>query len=111
MNALDRGHIQSFTELSQVVQKYCTMESTWKAQKTQLEPAALKQYVAWTKWMHPSGASDHQSVCRKHKPFTGCRSILDELLDKPCLIYVTPSTDPTHSLRACSVLWQVAKSG
>ena len=43
LNALDRRHIKSFTKLSQVVQKYYAMESTWRAQNTQLEPAALKQ--------------------------------------------------------------------
>ena len=31
LNALDRCHIQSFTELSHVVRKYCAMESIWKA--------------------------------------------------------------------------------
>ena len=46
LNALDRRHIQSFTELSHVVHKYYAMESTWRAQKTQLQPAAFKQCAA-----------------------------------------------------------------
>ena len=41
----------------------------------------------------------------------GCSLVLDELLDKPYQIHAMPSTDPTHSLRACGVLRQVAKSG
>ena len=58
LNALDRRHIQSFTELSQVVQKYCAMESTWRSQKTTLEPAAFKQCAARTKRIHPGGSPD-----------------------------------------------------
>ena len=61
-NALDRRRIQSFTELSHVVWKYYMMESTWKSQKTQLEPAAFKQYTAQAKRIHPYEASDHKSV-------------------------------------------------
>ena len=80
LNALNRRHIQIFTELSQVVQKYCTMKSTWKAQKTQLEPAAFKHYGARTKWTHPSRASDHQFVSKENKPFTGYRSVLTNTL-------------------------------
>ena len=38
--------------------------------------------------------------------------MLDELLDKPCPIHsVLLNTNPTHSLRACWVVRQVAKSG
>ena len=32
-------------------------------------------------------------------------------LDRPCKIHTTPDTVPTHSLRACWILRQVAKSG
>ena len=41
----------------------------------------------------------------------GHRTVLDELLDKPCQIHTMPNTEPTHSLQACWVLRQVAKSG
>ena len=51
------------------------------------------------------------SLTKKIKSFTGHRIVLDEWLDKPCQIHATPSTEPTHSLRACWVLRQVAKSG
>ena len=86
----------------------------WKAHgrpRTQLEPAAFKQCAARAERIHPCEASDYQSVGRKNKPFTGYMFVLDEFLDKPCLIHVTPSTYSTHSLRACWVLRQVAKSG
>ena len=110
-NALDCHRIQSFTELSHIVRKYCSMESTWKAQKTQLEPAAFKQCTARAKRIHPYKASERDPIGKKNKPFGGHRNVLDELLDKPCSVHTTPSTDSTHSLRACWVLRQVAKSG
>ena len=48
---------------------------------------------------------------RKNKPFMGHRSFLDELLDKPCKIHNAEGATQTHSLRACWILRQVAKSG
>ena len=32
LNALNHHRIQTFTELSHLVQKYCAMENVWKAQ-------------------------------------------------------------------------------
>lgn len=61
--------------------------------------------------MHPYETSDHKPIDKKNKSFTGYRTVLDELLDKPCQIQTMPSTEPTHSLRACWVLRLVAKSG
>ena len=61
--------------------------------------------------MHPYGAPDHHPIDKKIKSFTGHRTVLDELLDKPYQIHTTPNTKPTHSLRACWVLRQVAKNG
>ena len=36
---------------------------------------------------------------------------MEEWLDGPCKLHSTPDTIPTHSLRACWILRQVAKSG
>ena len=36
---------------------------------------------------------------------------MEEWLNGPCKLHSTPDTTPTHSLRACWILWQVAKSG
>ena len=36
---------------------------------------------------------------------------MEEWLNGSCKIYSTPDTTPTHSLRACWILRQVAKSG
>ena len=59
--------------------------------------------------MHPLGAPD--PIVKKTKPITGCGTILEGWLDRPCKIHTTPDTIPTHSLRACWILRQVAKSG
>ena len=67
-NALDRRRIQSFMELSHIVQKYRVMESTWKAQKTQLEPAVFKQCTAQAKLVNQYEASDHKPVDKKTNP-------------------------------------------
>ena len=50
-------------------------------------------------------------ITKKPKPFTGRGTVLEGWLNGPCKINSTPNTIPTHSLRACWVLRQVAKSG
>ena len=47
----------------------------------------------------------------KPKPTTGRGTVLEGWLNGPCKIHSTADTIPTHSLRACWVLRQVAKSG
>ena len=59
--------------------------------------------------MHPRGAPD--PVGKKIKPITGRGPVLEGWLDKPCKIHTTPDSEPTHNLRACWILRQVAKSG
>ena len=58
--------------------------------------------------MHPRGAPDPAG--EKIKPIMGCGTVLEGWFDKPCKIHTTPNTIPTHSLRACWILRQVAKS-
>ena len=87
------------------------MESAWKAQTARWEPPAFKPPTGRAKRMHPHGAPDHHYKDKKIKPLTGHRTVLDEWLDKPCQIHTMPNPEPTHSLRACWILWQVAKSG
>ena len=48
-------------------------------------------------------------ITKKPKPTTG--PVLEGWLNKPCKIHSTADTIPTHSLRACWLLRQVAKSG
>ena len=59
--------------------------------------------------MHPHGAPD--PIVKKSKPITGCGTVLEGWLDRPCKIHTTPDTIPTHILRACWIFRQVAKSG
>ncbi len=61
------------------------------------------------KRMHPRGAPD--PIVKKTKPTTGRGTVLEGWLDRPCKIHTTPDTVPTHNLRACWILRQVAKSG
>ena len=48
---------------------------------------------------------------KKPKPSTGHGTILEGWLNGPCKIHSTEDATPTHSLRACWILRQVAKSG
>ena len=50
-------------------------------------------------------------VTKKQKPSTWHRTVLEGWLNGPCKIHSTADTIPTHSLRACWILRQVAKSG
>ena len=50
-------------------------------------------------------------VAKKQKPSTGHGTVLEGWLNGPCKIHSTADTIPTHNLRACWILWQVAKSG
>ena len=50
-------------------------------------------------------------IGKKIKPIMGRGNVLEGWLDKPCKIHTTPDIEPTHSLRACWILRQVAKSG
>ena len=87
------------------------MESAGKTQTARWEPHASRPSPGRAKRMHPRGAPNHHPVDKKIKPFTGRRTVLEEWLDKPCQIHMTPNTEPTHSLQACWILRQVAKSG
>ena len=87
------------------------MESAWKVHTARWEPPAFKPPTGRAKRMHPHGAPDHHPTDKKIKPLTGHRTVLDEWLDKPSQIHTTPNSEPTHSLRACWVLREVAKSG
>jgi len=51
------------------------------------------------------------SSTKKQKPSTGHGTILEGLLNGPYKIHSTEDATPTHSLRACWILRQVAKIG
>ena len=50
-------------------------------------------------------------IVKKHKATIRHNTVLEGWLDGPCKIHATTDTVATHSLRACWILRQVAKSG
>jgi hypothetical protein len=108
LNALARRRVQSFAELSDMVRKYCAMESTWRLQQMRREPVpAPRPRKAQAKRAYARGSPEREPAEKRNKP----RTVLDELLDKPCPIHsALLNTNPTHRLRACWVVRQVAKS-
>ena len=113
LNTLARRHVQNFTEILDLVHKYCTMESAWKAQQMRVESTHAEQTrKARAKRVYPWRSPEHEPAEKKNRSLAGPRTVLDELLDKPCPIHsVLLNTNPTHSLRACWVVKHVAKGG
>ena len=85
------------------------MESAWKTQATFWDPLALTKPLVQTKRVHSRKSPD--PITKKPKPTRGRGTVLEGWLNRPCKIHTTPDTIPTHSLRACWILQQVAKSG
>ena len=85
------------------------MESAWKTQAASWEAPVSTQPLVQTKRMHPRRSLD--PIVKKSKPITGHRTVLEGWLDRPCKIHTTLDTIPTHNLRACWILRQVAKIG
>ena len=52
-----------------------------------------------------------RSTTKKQKPSIGHGTVLEGWLNGPCKIHSTEGATPTHSLRACWILRQVARSG
>ena len=107
--AINRRHITRFADLATIVYMHCTMESAWKTQAACWEPLVSTQSLVQVKRTHPSGTPG--PITKKYKPITEHGTVLDEWLDGPCKLHTTPDTISTHSLRACWILRQVAKSG
>ena len=85
------------------------MESAWKSQTKFWDPLTLTKPPVRTKRVYSRKSPD--LITKKQKPTAGRGTILEGWLNGPCKIHSTPDTTPTHSLRACWVLRQVAKSG
>ena len=109
LNAISHREIVHFADLAAIVQKYYAMESTWKSQTKFWDSPALTKTFIQTKRADSHKSADQ--IPKKPKPTLGRGTILEEWLDSPCKLHSTPDTMPTHSLRACWILRQVAKSG
>ena len=85
------------------------MESAWKTETKFRDTPALNIHPVRSKSVHYHKTPE--LVVKKQKPSTGHETILEGWLNGPCKIHSPTDTIPTHSLRACWILRQVAKSG
>ena len=85
------------------------MESAWKTQTDFWDNPALTKPFLRTKRANSRKLTD--PIPKKPIPTPGCGTVLEGWLNGQCKIHSTPDTMPTHTLRACWILRQVAKSG
>ena len=109
LNAISRRNKIHFADLATIVQKYCATESAWKTQTEFWDSPAITKTFVRAKRMNSRKSTD--PIPKKQKPTPGGGTVLEEWLNGPCKLYSSPDTTPTHSLRACWILRQVAKSG
>lgn len=109
LNVVSRRDITRFADLASIVQKYRAMESTWKTEINFWDNPALNSNLVRTKRVHHHRTPGINT--KKPKPSTGHGTVLERWLDGPCTIHSTEDATPTHGLRACWILRQVAKIG
>ena len=108
-NAIGRRKITRFTDLASIVRKYCAIESFRKTENQVWDNPAPNTTLVRNKRVHYTQAPGTKT--KKQKPHKGHGTILEGWLSEPCKIHSTEGATPTHSLRACWILRQVAKSG
>ena len=89
------------------------MECAWHAERLFSEPISI-EYPRGDrhKRIPPNRPAQLEPAKKRNRPLPGVSTVLDGLLDKPCPIHsVLLNTAPTHSLRTCWVVRQIAKSG
>ena len=109
LNAIGRRKITRFTDLASIVRKYCAMESSRKTENQFWDNPAPNTTPVRNKRVHHTQAPDAKT--KKQKPHKGHGTVLEGWLEGPCKLHSTEGAVPTHSLRACWILRQVAKSG
>ena len=107
LNAVSRRDITRVADLASIVQKYCAMESAWKTEIKFWDNPALNSNPVRTKRVHYRRTPEINT--KKPKPSIGHGTVLERWLDGPCKIHSAEGATPTHSLRACWILRQVAK--
>ena len=85
------------------------MESAWKTEIKFWDNPALNTTPVRNKRVHYRQAPGLNT--KKQKPSIGHGTVLEGWLNGPCKIHSTKGATPTHSLRACWILRQVARSG
>ena len=109
INAISRREVTCFADLATIVQKYCAMESAWKTESKFWDNPAPNTALVRNKRVHHTQAPGLKT--KKQKPPKGYGTVLEGWLNGPCKIHSTEGATPTHSLRACWILRQVANSG
>src|SRR4051812_10950288 len=109
LNAISRRDITRFADLASIVQKYCAIESARQTEIKFWDNPALNSNPVRTKRVHHNKTPGLNM--KKQKPSSGHGTVLERWLDGPCKIHSTEDATPTHSLRACWILRQVAKIG
>ena len=109
LNAVSHREITHFADLASIVRKYCAMESFRKAETKFWDNPAPNTTLIQNKRVHHAQAPETKT--KKQTPHKGHGTVLEGWLSGPCKIHSTEGAIPTHSLRACWILWQVAKSG
>ena len=85
------------------------MESAWKTEIKFWDNPALNSNPVRTKRVHHYRTPGINT--KKPKPSIGHGTVLERWLDGLCKIHSTEDATPTHSLKACWILRQVAKIG
>ena len=91
------------------MQKYCAIESVRKTENKFWDNLALNSTRVRNKRAHYRQAPEPN--IKKQKPSIGYGTVLEGWLNGPCKIHSSGEVTPTHSLRACWILRQVARSG
>ena len=85
------------------------MESAWKTETMFWDNPALNKTPVQNKRVRHTQAPGLKT--KKQKTPKGYGTVLEGWLNGPCKIHSTEGATPTHSLGACWILRQVAKSG
>ena len=109
LNAISHCEVTRFAGLATIVQKYCAMESAWKTETRFWDNPALNSTQVRNKRVRHTQAPGLKT--KKQKTPKGHGTVPEGWLNGPCKIHSTEGTTPTHSLRVCWILRQVAKSG
>ena len=109
LSAISRREITRFADLASIVRKYSAMESFRKTENKFWDNPAPNTTLVRNKRVHYTQALGTKT--KKQKPHKGHGTVLEGWLSGPCKIHSTEGATPTHSLRACWILRQVAKSG
>ena len=109
MNAISRREVTRFIDLATIIQKYCAVESARNIETRFWDSPALTTMLVRSKRVRHTQAPGLKT--KKQRPPKGHGTVLEGWLNGPCKIHSTEGANPTHSLRACWILRQVAKSG